>query len=63
MTLDEAIKHSEEKAKELRTLPFKERMDIEDIASCEECAEEYEQLAEWLKELKRLRKVVQNEYK
>jgi len=25
MTLDEAIKHSEEKAKELRTLPFKEK--------------------------------------
>jgi hypothetical protein len=50
--LDEAIKHCEEKAKELREQPFKEKMDIEDVASCEECAEEHEQLAEWLKELK-----------
>lgn len=55
MTLDEAIKHCEEKAKELREQPFKEKMDIEDIATCEECAEEHEQLAEWLKELKALK--------
>lgn len=55
MTLDEVIKHCEEKAKELREQPFKEKMDIEDIADCEECAGEHEQLAEWLKELKALR--------
>lgn len=52
MTLDEAIKRYEEDAKEMRELPLKEKMDIEDIAGWEECAEEYEQLAEWLKELK-----------
>lgn len=52
MELDEAIKHCHEKAKELREQPLKEKMDIEDIASCEECAEEHEQLAEWLEELK-----------
>lgn len=52
MNLDEAIKRYEEKAKESREQPFKEKMDIEDVAACEECAEEYEQVAEWLKELK-----------
>lgn len=55
MTLDEAIKHCEEKAKELREQPFKEKMNIEEVADCEECAEEHEQLAEWLKELKAYR--------
>lgn len=56
MTLEEAIKHCEEKVKELREQPLKEKMNIEDIAVCEECAEEHEQLAEWLKELKQYRK-------
>ena len=37
MTIDEAIKHAEEKR-------------------CEKCGEEHRQLAEWLKELKQLRK-------
>ena len=55
LTLDEAIKHCEEKAKELRKQPFKEKMDIEDVADCEECAEEHEQLAGWLTELKQRR--------
>lgn len=66
LTLDEAILHCEEKAKELRAQPFKEKMDIEDIADCKECAEEHEQLANWLKELKTLRdvhgKVYRNEH-
>jgi protein-arginine kinase activator protein McsA len=55
MTLEEAINHCEEKTKELREQPLKEKMNIEDIAVCEECAEEHEQLAEWLKELKKYR--------
>lgn len=55
LTLDEAIKHCHEKARELRGLPFKEEMEIEDIADCEECAEEHEQLAGWLTELKERR--------
>lgn len=54
LDLESAIKHCEEKVKELREQPFKEKMDIEDIADCEECAEEHEQLAEWLKDYKRL---------
>ena len=58
MTLDEAIKHCEEKAEELREQPFKEKMDIEDVASCEECAEEHEQLAEWLTKLDEARKII-----
>ena len=54
MTLDEAIKHCEEKAKELRTP--RAYTDIEGnlraTETCEECAREHEQLAKWLKELK-----------
>ena len=59
MTLDEAIKHCEEKAEELR-----EYSDVlsetsttpkgKEISDCLECAEEHEQLAEWLKDYKRL---------
>ena len=52
MTIDEAIKHCETVAKEIRWQALKERMDIEGVAECETCAEEHEQLAEWLKELK-----------
>lgn len=44
MTLDEAIKHAEEKADEL---------------GCTECANEHRQLAEWLKELKKYRNETQ----
>lgn len=62
MNLDEAIQHCKEKAKELREQPFKEKMDIEDVASCEECAEEHEQLAEWLMELKKLREEKKGEW-
>ena len=60
LSLDEAIKHAEEKAAELR-----EYSDVlsetsttpkgKEISDCLECAEEHEQLAEWLKELKRYR--------
>ena len=39
MTLEEAIKHAEEVA----------------VTSCDECREEHEQLAAWLKELKRIK--------
>lgn len=39
MTLEEAIKHAEEVV----------------ATSCDECREEYEQLAVWLKELKRIK--------
>lgn len=42
MTLEEAIKHCEDRAK----------------ADCSECAAEHRQLAEWLKELKSKRECV-----
>lgn len=74
-TLDEAIKHCEEKAKELRTdyevyKNSKEKYGSEYYrevpvvpAECLECAEEHEQLAEWLKELKdrRLKEVAEQD--
>jgi sugar-specific transcriptional regulator TrmB len=57
MTLDEAIKHADEVAKEQEkdeqfytmSRPDKERRD-----SCRKCAEEHRQLAEWLKNYKQL---------
>ena len=61
MTIDEAIKHAKDKAKEQRkdydTCVVKEGYGCKDCAyyyskSCIECAEEHEQLAEWLEELK-----------
>ena len=56
MTLDEAIKHCEEKAKELRgQVDAHIVVDAEDIGDCIECANEHEQLAEWLTELKALK--------
>lgn len=66
MTLDEAIKHCKEKAKELR-IEAEQVRDIgevisnpkqpynEPVKNCLECAKEHEQLAEWLKELKERR--------
>ena len=54
MTLDEAIEHAKEKAKEL----YDEAMFVhanpndEKLDACIECASEHEQLAEWLTELK-----------
>ena len=65
MTLDKAIKHCEEKAEELR-VKAEELRDIGEYTSspkypynvpvkdCLECAREHEQLAEWLKDYKRL---------
>lgn len=62
MTLDEAIKHCEEVAEENeKTIAYytiqgdKEWLD-ECEKDCIECAKEHRQLAEWLKELKELRK-------
>lgn len=57
MTLEEAIRHCEEKAKELRTPRAYTDIkgNLRATETCEECAEEHEQLAEWLKELRRYR--------
>jgi len=69
MTLDEAIKHSEEMAEEqekmakewhenqirkCKLIPFAE-MDYTHENECKKCAEEHRQLAEWLRELRRLK--------
>ena len=66
MTIDEAIKHTEEVAEEqekaakewrenqvrkCELIPFAE-MDHTHENECKKCAEEHRQLAEWLKELK-----------
>ena len=69
MTIDEAIIHAEEKAKELREQAEQLR-DIgerisnpkqpynEPVKACRDCAEEHRQLAEWLKELKRMKRII-----
>lgn len=54
MTIDEAIEHSREKAKEQRYYANFERNGMTH-QSCIKCAEEHEQLAEWLEELKSMR--------
>ncbi|WP_367567771.1 hypothetical protein [Lacrimispora sp.] len=43
MSLEEAIKHCEDKAKEM---------------GCSECAKDHLQLADWLRELKQLRRML-----
>lgn len=55
MTIDEAIKHCEEVAEKNRELFEKIGTNSYDEVNCLECAREHEQLAEWLKELKRHR--------
>lgn len=63
MTLDEAIRHAEEVAEQqmqridnLSDIPRfgSSDEDIKLIEKCEECAEEHRQLAEWLRDYKRL---------
>jgi len=65
MTIDEAIAHAREKAdeqtKDYNDCLSKELYGCKDCAyyypiTCKECAEEHEQLAQWLEELKQLRK-------
>jgi hypothetical protein len=52
-SIDDAIKHCEEVAEEQEWQAYKSvsRTYVERM-SCEECAKEHRQLAEWLKELK-----------
>ena len=66
MTIDEAIKHARDKAKEQRkdydTCVVKEGYGCKDCAyyyskPCIKCAEEHEQLADWLEELKEYKKL------
>ena len=55
MTLDEAIKHARTKANEQNYYANFERG--KHNQSCKKCAEEHEQLAEWLEELKKYREI------
>lgn len=57
MTLDEAIKHAKEVAEE-----HTKYNRYGGFESCDECANEHRQLAEWLKELKQLREQVRGKY-
>ena len=55
MTLDEAIKHCEEVHLKV-TAEYTMSGDLD----CKQCAEDHEQLAEWLKELQTLRAKKEN---
>jgi heterodisulfide reductase subunit B len=58
MTIDEAIQHCEEVMME-NLEKTKDRNASDPIAiNCGECAEEHQQLAEWLKELKAYRELI-----
>lgn len=56
MTLSEAIKHAEEVAEENEydASIWKKTKQTKEVERCEKCAEEHRQLAEWLKDYKRL---------
>ena len=61
MTIDEAIQHCEEVAIREKSAAdgcryWTDGMGEETAKKCEKCAEEHQQLAEWLKELKAHRK-------
>lgn len=55
MILNEAIENAEEKAEEIRNEAEHYEIAGVNIYGCEERAQEWEQFAEWLKELKQLR--------
>ena len=61
MTLDEAIKHAEEVAEEKEEQAWEAQLQ-EEYITCKDCAAEHRQLAEWLKELKQLRKQTKTGY-
>lgn len=54
MTLNEAIRHCEEVAKEQENKFSTSGEFLGDNADCQKCAAEHRQLAEWLKDYKRL---------
>lgn len=57
MTIDEAIKHCEEVAEEKEAQAWEAQLQEEyrTIKPCKKCAEEHRQLAEWLKDYRRLK--------
>ena len=56
MTIDEAIKHCEEVAENQEWLSESYDDDSMGTKLCKECAAEHRQLAEWLRELRELRR-------
>lgn len=60
MTIDEAIEHAREKAKEQRYYANFERNGMM-YQSCIKCAEEHEQLVEWLEQLKEYKQLEKQE--
>lgn len=62
LSLDETIKHCEEKAEESRKNEpiFRYAADEKEADKCLNCAEEHEQLAEWLKELAEYQKLFES---
>ena len=56
MTLDEAIQHAKDVAREERDKLLK----VGDEYICSECGKEHEQLVEWLEELKNYKKLEEN---
>ena len=59
MTIDEAIAHAREVANTQRGksgICLQNGLECEHFSDCLKCAEEHEQLAEWLEELKEMRK-------
>ena len=59
LSLDEAIQHCHEKAKELREEANTRRQHSSERNDCLECANEHEQLSEWLRELKERRETME----
>lgn len=57
MTIDEAIKHCEDVVVKNIKKTNDRNADDPEARDCFECAYEHQQLAEWLKELKRYRKI------
>lgn len=61
MTIDEAIAHAREVARVNRLRvkhPAIHRNDKDEIEACILCAEEHEQLAEWLEDYKRIKMLI-----
>lgn len=63
LDLESAIKHCEEVVEEQEEEAKEGRLQFETwdyISKCEKCASEHRQLAEWLRELKKLREIPDN---
>lgn len=62
MTIEQAIKHCHEKVEEIRKANEEMPTDCKLSEELCECADEHEQLAEWLTQLKRLKDAYESDY-